>query len=152
MTVRAATVSDFLEIAALDRTGWGDNRNAQFVPDGEHVWRIWCEHAIVGVAEISSRIAGVVLAFPCTDGSYCLHKIVVGSEHRGRGLGMKLMGYITDYADTHNLTLFLTVDPENLKALALYRESGFAESRLVRGYYREPEDRYVMTRQPRGAR
>lgn len=149
--IRPARPEDFLPIAAIDRTSWGSNRHAEFIPDGEHAWRIWCECALVGVSEERETIAGVVLAFPCRDGSYCLHKILVDPEHRGAGLGMALMRYVLDIADAEGLTLFLTVDPENRKAYELYRKSGFTDERLVRGYYREYEDRYVLTRHPGGA-
>jgi len=46
-SVRWATIDDFAEIAELDREVWGANRNSEFIPDGEHVWRIWIDHAYV---------------------------------------------------------------------------------------------------------
>ncbi|MGI9227600.1 MAG: hypothetical protein ACR2PU_02295 [Gammaproteobacteria bacterium] len=48
--VRWASIKDFLEIAELDRVSWQHNRNWEFIPDGEHVWRHWVEHAYVCVA------------------------------------------------------------------------------------------------------
>jgi len=146
--IRAATIDDFLQISELDRVSWKDNRNGEFIPDGEHVWRIWCEHAIVGVADLHGSIGGVVLAFPCRDGTYCLHKIFVDRQRRGVGLGIALMDHILRIADDNKLILFLTVDPGNAKALALYRSSGFAGERLRAGYYRSSEDRLVLTRAP----
>ena len=146
--IRAATIDDFLRIAELDRVSWEDNRNGEFIPDGEHVWRIWCEHAIVGVADLQGSIGGVVLAFPCRDGTYCLHKIFVDRPRRGVGLGIALMDYILRIADDNQLMMFLTVDPGNAKALALYRSSGFGRESLYTGYYRSNEDRLVLTRVP----
>ena len=150
--IRAANARDFLRIAELDRTCWGDNRHSTYIPDGEHVWRIWCEHAIVAVAEIEGEISGAVLAFPCESGLYCLHKVFVDPAVRGGGVGIALMKHVLALADERGLTLFLTVDPDNAKALSLYRSVGFSRDRFVQGYYRKNEDRLVLTRLPRRSR
>ena len=39
MEITRAKAGEFLEIAALDREAWKQNRNSEFIPDGEHVWR-----------------------------------------------------------------------------------------------------------------
>ena len=49
-SLRRAEPRDFLEIAALDRVVWTGEHD-RFIPDGEHVWRVWCEYARVVVAE-----------------------------------------------------------------------------------------------------
>ena len=48
--------------------------------------------------------------------------------------------------DRLGVDVFLTCDPANLAALALYRRWGFSERRFVAGFYRPDEDRYVLTR------
>jgi [ribosomal protein S18]-alanine N-acetyltransferase len=146
--IRTAEVGDFLDIARLDRESWGQNRHNDYIPDGEHVWRIWCEHAIVAVDDVESEISGAVLVFPCRDSTYCLHKIFVAPSRRGNGVGMALMAYALRIADEEGFSLFLTVDPHNQKALALYQSAGFTDRRFVSGYYRSNEDRLVLTRLP----
>ena len=38
MHIQRAETRDFLEIAKLDREAWAQNRNSEYIPDGEHVW------------------------------------------------------------------------------------------------------------------
>lgn len=149
--ITPAGPKDFLPIAALDREAWRENRQGEYIPDGEHVWRVWCEHALVFQARIGGELAGAVLAFPtCTNGLYCLHKAMVDGRFRGRGVGSKLFAVLLGQFDRLGVDAFLTVDPVNDRAIALYEKWGFAEKRLVEGYYRPEEDRYVMTRRAGG--
>jgi ribosomal protein S18 acetylase RimI-like enzyme len=145
--IESADPGDFLEIAALDRVAWQDNAGSEFIPDGEHVWRIWCEHALVYVARApQGRVAGAVLAFPCLDGSFCLHKIFIDRNFRGQGMGGDLFAKLFAALDALGAACFLTVDPENESAIRLYRRWGFNQSLHVTGYYRANEDRLVLTR------
>lgn len=147
ITIRPACSADFLAIAALDRKAWQQNAHHEFIPDGEHVWRIWCEHALLQVACLENgSLVGAVVAFPTVDRQYCLHKAMVDPNCRGEGVGSKLFDAMIEQLDQRKADCFLTVDPTNEAALALYRKKGFTESRLVKGYYRSHEDRYVLTR------
>ena len=145
MRIRRAIPADFSELATLDREVW---QNFEFIPDGEHVWRIWTEHAVVFCAEADSRIVGAILAFPCVSGSYCIHKVFVKDEFRGKGLGSQLVELLLTDLDKENLVCFLTVDPANKAATTLYEKWGFTERKFVKGYYRSDEDRYVLSRPP----
>ena len=144
--IRRAKARDFLAIAALDRVAWRRNRRSRFIPDGEHVWRMWCEHALTFVACRGGRVVGAITAFPCTKGKYCLHKVMVAQRCRGLGVGTWLMEALLKAVDRRGVEIFLTVDPSNQAALRLYGHWGFTARKLVRGFYREKEDRYVLTR------
>ncbi|MDB5391177.1 MAG: GCN5-related N-acetyltransferase [Planctomycetaceae bacterium] len=145
-TVEAARTSDFLNIAALDRISWLDS-GSDFIPDGEHVWRVWCEHATVLVARTdqtlpeSGDIAGALVMFPTQSGQQFLHKIMVHSNCRGQGLGTQLM-----HAGLQRATapVLLTVNPQNQAAVHVYEKLGYHVRELVQGYYRPHEHRYVM--------
>jgi len=146
-TLRPAAPRDFLAIAALDRVVWTGARDG-FIPDGEHVWRVWCEYARVLVAEAGnlptgpwSPIAGAALTFPTMDGELFLHKIFVHPACAGRGIGTALLRAILVESGA---PVLLTVDPANERALALYRKLGFTPRAEVKGYYRADEDRLVM--------
>ena len=152
--VARARPRDFLAIAALDRVAWRQNRHPEFIPDGEHVWRMWCEFALVYVARRGARLAGVILAFPTLDGRFCVHKVMVARPCRGQGIGSRLFAVLLKELDRRGVAAFLTADPVNAAAVALYAKWGFRRRKLVNGFYRHNEDRLVLTRpapRPRGS-
>ncbi len=146
LTFQRATFADFLDIAALDRAAWRENLNSAFIPDGEHAWRHWVEDALVFYARDGGHVAGAALAFPCLDGRFCLHKVMVDPAYRGQGIATRLMEMLLEALDSRRADVFLTVDPLNEPAIRLYERWGFGERRLVSGYYRDAEDRLVLTR------
>lgn len=150
MNYTRAEIKDALPIAALDRVAWLANRNSDFIPDGEHAWRLWVEHALVFCAfDKQGTLMGAILAFPSINGIYCLHKVFVDTSARGLGVGSKLFSLLLNELDRERAGCFLTVDPENSTAIALYKKWGFTDKEFVAGYYRSHEDRYVMTRPQR---
>lgn len=149
--IEPARYSDFLNIAALDRIAWL-HTGEQYIADGEHVWRVWCEYATVLVArqaneplEQSADIGGALLMFPTRQGETFLHKIMVHPALRGQGIGSGLMRAALAEATS---PVLLTVDPANAAAVQLYRNFGFQVRHLVNGYYRPHEDRYLMAYVP----
>ena len=144
-----AEISDFLAIAALDRRAWKQNRNSEFIPDGEHVWRLWVEHALCFTAKEENTLLGAICAFPCVSGKWFVHKVFVEFEKRGTGIGTKLFGVLLAELDKRKAESFLTVDPVYEHAVRLYEKWGFTERQFVQGYYRPNEDRYVLTRTAR---
>lgn len=146
LTIETAEPTDFLNIAALDRISWDDS-GADFIPDGEHVWRVWCEYATVLVARTSDDlptshdIAGALVYFPTNRDEFFLHKIMVHPQLRGRGLGTDLMHAGLKLATA---PVLLTVNPENEPAVRVYEKLGYRVRELVHGYYRPHEHRYVM--------
>ena len=123
--IRRAEPGDFLAVAALDRAAWSEGREARFIPDGEHAWRLWTEHAIVFVYEPDAIVLGASLAFPTVSGIYCLHKIFVDLSCRGDGAGTQLMQEMLKEIDRLGVRCFLTVDPVNEAAIRLYASFGF---------------------------
>jgi [ribosomal protein S18]-alanine N-acetyltransferase len=148
VAIRKAGPGDFLEIAKLDRIAWKANRTARHIPDGEHAWRLWVEHALVYYARKEGKMAGAILAFPCLSGRFCIHKVFVAPALRGKKIGTRLFERLLRDLDRRGAAAFLTVDPRNESALALYAKWGFAGRTFVRGFYRKKEDRLVLKRKP----
>ena len=149
--IRTAQPRDFLRIAELDRNAWKDNAHSEYIPDGEYAWRLWVEHALVFCAEEDQKgIVGAILAFPSVHRIFCLHKVFVDKELRGRGIGSDLFAALLRELDKRRESAFLTVAPGNGAAIALYRKWGFEENAFVKGYYREEEDRFLFVRHPAG--
>jgi ribosomal protein S18 acetylase RimI-like enzyme len=150
--ITQASPRDFLQVAALDRIAWPVVPD-EFIPDGEHAWRLWCEHAVVLIGNLLERtvaysgpVIGALLMFPTIQGETFLHKIMVHPDARGQGIGSALMKAGLARATTKTL---LTVNPQNSAAVKLYQNFGFHIRELVKGYYRPHEDRYVMEYVPK---
>ncbi len=148
--IEPARSTDYLQIAALDRIAWPIVPNV-FIPDGEHIWRVWSDTATLFVARVtdldapqlpdSADIAGALVMFPSKTGELFLHKIMVHPNCRGTGIGTALMK--AALADA-TATVLLTVDPNNAAAAGLYQQLGFTIREWVRGFYRPHEDRLLM--------
>lgn len=151
MIIRKAERSDYLAIARLDRIAWKEYPNSRFIPDGEHVWLHWIEGAIVICAGIDENpgIVGVVCAFPYINGIFCVHKVFVHKKYRDRKIGTNLLKKLVEEIDSCNQDAFLTVHPGNKAAIKLYTSMGFVEKEFIKSYYRNNEDRFVLTRRYR---
>lgn len=146
-----ALEEDFLGIADLDRRAWSDSRHAERIPDGEHVWRVWVAGTYVYVARDGAQVVGAILAFPTRQETLFVHKVMVDKRYRGRGIGTRLFDLLLEDIDASvRASCFLTVDPANDSAVRRYERIGFTERQYVAGYYRDDEDRYVMTRPAAG--
>ena len=146
--IEPAQASDYLNVASLDRLAWPIVPDV-FIPDGEHIWRVWSDTATLLVARRvdgpplpeSHDIAGALVQFPTKNGELFLHKIMVHPDCRGTGIGTELMKAALAQAD---VPVLLTVDPNNASAVKLYQSLGFTIREHIRGFYRPHEDRYLM--------
>jgi ribosomal protein S18 acetylase RimI-like enzyme len=147
MTCRPARPEDFVGIAELDSRAWTASAHPDRVPDGEHVWRIWVDDAFVFVARDGDRVVGAIVALPSRHGLLFVHKVMVDAAYRRRGIGTRLFELLLEHVDaTVHGACYLTVDPSRETEVRRYERLGFTEKRFVAGFYREDEDRYVMTR------
>ncbi len=151
--IEAAKSTDYLNVAALDRIAWPIVPDV-FIPDGEHIWRVWSDVATLLIARQASDapplrdshdIAGALVQFPTKQGELFLHKIMVHPDCRGAGIGTQLMRAALAQA---NVPVLLTVDPQNAPAVKLYESLGFSVREHIRGFYRPHEDRYLMVYRP----
>lgn len=151
--VERAGVADFLEIAALDRVAWATNANADFVPDGEHVWRLWTEYAFVVMARAAGadrELIGFAAVFPTDQPAlWCFHKLLLTPNRRQQGTGRAMVDVVTAFLDDQQFAAFFTTDPANAAMQRLGTSTGFTAGSLVRGYYRPSEDRLIFRREPR---
>lgn len=150
--IEIARANDYLNVAALDRLAWPVVPDV-FIPDGEHIWRVWSDTATLLIARRvdgsllseSNDVAGALVQFPTKRGELFLHKIMVHPDCRGAGIGSQLMKAALAQAD---VPVLLTVDPNNAPAVKLYQSLGFTVREHIRGFYRPHEDRYLMVYSP----
>ncbi len=146
MNFRKAKNIEFIEIAKLDRVAWLESFKGEFIPDGEHIWRLWVEYALTFVAIENKKIVGVSLAFLASDDTYAIHKLFVDKAYRGKGVGTELMKVLLEEIDILQVESFLTVYPKNQPAMALYEKLGFTDKKFVKNFYGKDEDRFILTR------
>ena len=146
LVLRKAHTCDFFQIAELDRCSWNDGWASQYVPDGEHVWRLWVEYALVFCCFEGKKLVGVSLAFPTINNTFAVHKIFVHNDFRDKGIGTLLFNQLIEEMDKYDKDSFLTVSPENNAAIKLYKNLGYETEELINGYYREDEHRIIMKR------
>ena len=144
--IKQAKDINFLQIAQLDRVSWNDNDIDKHIPDGEHAWRLWVEYAMVYCCFMDDRIIGVALAFPTTKNIFAVHKIFIDRQYRGQGIGTLLFKRLITLMDKSKVNSFLTVKPYHKNAIKLYESMGYKSNQLIKGYYREKEDRFIMVR------
>ncbi len=77
-----------------------------------------------------------------------LVSIAVLKEYRGRGIGSALLREtIRAVREEYGAeAIYLEVRVSNYPAIRLYEKFGFRKVRIIRGYYRDGEDAYVMVK------
>ena len=70
-----------------------------------------------------------------------IYRIATLPEYRGRGIAYRLLDYAYKTERGRGLeVLFLEVRSKNIPAISLYREYGFKQMGVRRGYYKNPDD------------
>lgn len=151
--IETARTTDYLKIAALDRMAWPVEPDT-FIPDGEHIWRVWSDFATLLVARAAEGhqatddtgdVRGALVMFPTSSGDLFLHKMMVHPDCRGQGIGTALMRAALDDADR---PVLLTVNPDNAPAVQLYENMGYVVRERIEGFYRPHEHRLLMVFDP----
>lgn len=69
---------------------------------------------------------------PAARGGYCLWRFMIDKAHQGRGLGRQALAVALEYLQTFPCGpathCWLSYEPENTVARALYQSMGFAEN------------------------
>jgi len=90
---------------------------------------------ICKVYEDGETVVGYTVLMPAVDEMQMLN-ISISAEHQRKGWGRKLLGEAGEIARGMNMRrMLLEVRHSNAAALALYRDAGFSEIGLRRGYY-----------------
>jgi diamine N-acetyltransferase len=107
---------------------------------------VWREAAEPYAVYSGDEMVGFALLFPLADGAedsipepgtergYILVRLMIDDRFQGRGYGRAALDAIAELVRDRGLpTLRLSVVPENVQALELYRRNGFAETGEVDG-------------------
>ena len=139
--IKPATIADVPQL--VDLLNLLFSQEADFVPDRENQRRglemiiASPEVGIIFAAHEADQILGMVsLLFTISTaegGRACwLEDMVVRSDHRGKGLGSRLLKHAIDYAKTDGICrITLLTDKGNAKAIRFYQRHGFSPSAMT---------------------
>ncbi len=97
------------------------------------------------VCEYCGKVVGYVAAAIGKDRSGHVISIAVDPEVRGRGIGKLLMKSVESRLIKDGITRFkLEVAVSNYVATKMYESLGFRISGIIKGYYPDGEDAYMM--------
>ncbi len=116
----------------------------------------WSESSVSGtlasplaaafVAECDGECIGYLLSSMLAPEGELL-RIGVHPAHRRRGIGGALMRRFLNEAEGRGCKeIFLEVRADNAAAIALYRQSGFQDNGIRRGYYKNPTANALLMR------
>lgn len=96
------------------------------------------------VFERDAEVAGYILWLK-RKRSYRLYSLGVLDHFRGRGIAQELLHYSFDHIQTQYYTL--EVKKTNFGAISLYEKFGFTKQNILKGYYPNHLDGYLMRKQ-----
>lgn len=107
--------------------------------------RLARESFIIARDKITKRIKGYVVGLIEGGGEGHIISICVARDYRKRGLGRKLMELIEEYFRSRNVCMSrLEVKTTNTEALRLYSSLGYEKREILKSYYPDGEDAYLM--------
>lgn len=97
------------------------------------------------ISEYCGKVVGYVVAGVDKDGSGHIISIAVDPEYRGRGFGKSLMKLIESRLLKDGINKFkLEVSVSNYVAIRMYELLGYKICKVLKGYYPDGEDAYLM--------
>lgn len=101
------------------------------------------EKEIVYGARVENSVAGYIAYVLQNNGEAYIGSLMVKPEFQRRGLGRALMRRALEELRGCK-RIYLTVRPENISAVGLYKSVGFREVGLVEKYYRDGKPRLIL--------
>jgi ribosomal-protein-alanine N-acetyltransferase len=93
------------------------------------------------------RMVGFIFIIAKKEGIAHITTIGVAPEHRKRGIGRMMLEHAEDALAAKNIhSIVLEVRVSNSTAQKLYTDTGFVIMQRLRGYYRNGEDAYLMSK------
>lgn len=145
LVIRPAEPKDVDDIAEMETIcfahPWSRDSIMQEITSNEMA------HYIVAVMD--GRVIGYVGAWQILDEGH-ITNVAVRPEYRGNHIGSTLIGVMIELGNRIGMVRFtLEVRSSNEPAKALYRNFGFKEAGLRKGYYEDNgEDAVIMWRDP----
>jgi len=100
------------------------------------------------VADLAGKVAGYILGYVKPNKSGSIKTLAVDSNFRRRGIGRKLVNFIIQRLKEKSVKeVFLHTRRKNRAASSFYKKLGFRIIKIVKKYYRNGDDAYLMKRE-----
>ncbi|MCX8171674.1 MAG: ribosomal protein S18-alanine N-acetyltransferase [Candidatus Bathyarchaeota archaeon] len=146
-TIRRFRLEDLDQVMYINRTCLPENYSTYFFID---LYKNFPETFIVAeegnrvVGYIMCRIEGGFSGFSLVKRGHVI-SIAVLPEHRHKGIGETLLKEALQSMMNHGVKeCYLEVRVSNTPAINLYKKVGFKIEKVIRGYYSDGEDAYLM--------
>jgi ribosomal-protein-alanine N-acetyltransferase len=142
--IRPYRDEDFVAVTALEESGHHEPyRSAVFV---RQMGEICKETFLVAVPDEGEPVGYTVGASVQHDLSEAwILRMGVREDQQRKGIGSALLKSVTTALQArHVRTIRLSVSPENLHAIMLYKGQGFVEEKILPAYFGRGEDRIIM--------
>lgn len=150
--IREFESADIEKVVYINRVSLPENYSLRFFMEHHEKW----PKAFL-VAEVDGEVVGYVMCRVELGWGYCkpgltrkghVVSIAVLEGYRRRGIGKALMEEALKALSKYYKAseVYLEVRVSNYPAISLYEKLGFMKKRILKGYYLDGEDAYVMAR------
>ena len=143
LDIRPVRTDELDDLRRLDHKVFGDLAYPPFVL--RQLFDMYQDYWFLAV-DLSGGLAGYSLGAPQPDlkGAWLLG-LAVAPEYRNLGIGERLTVRSLELLRSKDIpAVYLTVEPTNEAAIALYRKIGFVVTEVCRNYLGPGEDRAIM--------
>ncbi len=99
------------------------------------------------VAEVDGEVVGYICGYPLTTLEVRIAMFAVLPGYRGKGIGSALYSEFEKVVMDRGFRMIrLEVRTGNRRAVEFYRRRGFIAVKVLKGYYRNGDDAYVMVK------
>jgi ribosomal-protein-alanine N-acetyltransferase len=109
-----------------------------------YFWRPVVSYLWTYKATINNKIVGGIIAMPTRDGDWYINSLFVHPRYRKHGIATKLLRKIISIVGKKRIILDVKTDKKYL--LDFYGKHDFRVKKLMRNYYRDGTDRYLLVR------
>jgi len=144
INIRPAALADLAAVAVLEQQVFETAVYPDFFFRQAH--DLWPDFLLL--AWQGTKLLGYLLVAPGQQGiaSLGILSLAVSEQSRGLGVGQALLSHLLQHCPTQTRQLWLTVAPDNLPALHLYKKSGFVEQNYSEDYYGKGEPRWLLVK------
>ncbi len=142
--IRPAQLHELTAVAALEQQVFETAVYPEFF--FRQAYDLWPDFLLL--AWQGNCLVGYLLAAPGQQGvaSLGILSLAVSEHSRGLGVGQALLQHLLQHCPAKTRQLWLTVAPDNLSALHLYKKSGFIQQNYSEEYYGKGEPRWLLVK------